>query len=101
MTLTPKPLSPANQNAHRALARCIAAVHALNDKGVRVRSMEWRGPTPVLTIETPPAGAITGVMRKRFTIFGVTSLTLATVVHGCQVEWTERRQNEVREAVHS
>lgn len=85
---TTKPLSAANQIHHQALARSLAAVHHLNDRGANVKSIEIRGGKPVITIDGPQV-FLKGAMHQRATINGAHRVTMAAPVLGCQVEWCE------------
>ena len=87
MTSNP-PLNPACHRFNHALKDAMAAVHHLSDHGLKPLSIRIDGRRPVIVIEPPPyTSFLRGGLHARIRVNNVVRTTLATSVHGCQVEW--------------
>lgn len=85
-------LSPSNRLTNHALLNAMAALHRLNELGLRVRSLE-ASPThgAVLSLdEAPPAGLLESALKRRLAMGYFILETRVAHVLGCQVEWTTR-----------
>lgn len=85
---TNQPLNPTCHRFNHALKDAMAAVHHLSDHDLKPLSIRIEGRRPVIVIE-PPAytSFLRGALLMRQRVGNVVRTTLATSVHGCQVEW--------------
>lgn len=83
-------LTPNNSRLNDGLLNAMAALHWLNDHGLRVRSVSaspMHGPVMVLD-ELPPSHVLQGAMKSRIPLgHNASRVTYVTTLLGCQIEW--------------
>jgi hypothetical protein len=83
-------LTPNNARLNDGLLNAMAALHWLNDHGLRVRGIStspMHGPVIVLD-EVPKTDVLPGAIKSRMPISQCTfRVTYVATVLGCQVEW--------------
>jgi hypothetical protein len=82
-------LTPNNARLNDGLLNAMAALHWLNDHGLRVRSISaspMHGPVIVLD-EAPKPSVLEGALKARICTGLVAHVTRVATVLGCQVEW--------------
>lgn len=81
-------MSYANAAIKASTGVLLSAMPHLEQAGIELREVHITGRKPRIVIEPPHADSfITGAMRRRETICGVTRTLMAAPFHGCQIEW--------------